>query len=433
MSATLPTSLRPPAEGGVDHVQTPEEVAAMRHLHDLGWGIKRIAREMGCSRNTVRRYVRGDGWTPYARGARDSALDGVGDWLRDAFRQHRGNAAVLRDELARVHGVDVSLRTVQRAVAPLRREIRAEARATLRFETPPGRQLQIDFGVMTVVLGGVKVRAHVFVATLGHSRRLFAQAFARENQSAWLAGLEAAFLHFGGVPAEVLFDNTRCLVKHHDPRTREVAFNDTLLAFCRHWKTAPRACAPYRAQTKGKDERGVGYVRGNAIAGRAFEDLQDLNAWLARWCREVADLRVHGTTGERPADRFETAEAAALAPLVGTRWSKQRDLARIVATDAFVDVDTNRYSVPWRHIGETVHVAVHHGEVVVRHAGHVIARHRVVPGRHQRVVDPRHLAGIVAAPAARVQDDDAAPQAPHGDAELLRPLAHYEAVVGGAW
>lgn len=414
-------------------MQTPDQVAAMRHLHSLGWGIKRIAREMGCSRNTVRRYVRGEGWKPYAGGRRPTTLDGLEDWLRDAFKQHRGNAAVVRDELFRVHGRRVSLRTVQRHVEGLRQELRAEARATLRFETPPGRQLQIDFGVMTVLIGGVKQRVHVFVATLGYSRRLYAQAFERENQSSWLAGLEGAFLHFGGVPAEVLFDNTRCLVKRHDARTREVVFNDTLLAFCRHWKTSPRACAPYRAQTKGKDERGVGYVRSNAIAGRSFTSLDALNAWLVQWCRETADVRTHGTTGDRPIDRFDDDEASALAPLVGTRWSKQRELARIVATDAFVDVDTNRYSVPWRHIGEMVQVAVHADEVVIRRAGRVIARHQASLSRHQRVVDRRHLVGIVAAPAERVQGDDDTHQLPSDEPELLRPLAQYEALVGGGW
>ncbi|TVQ88638.1 MAG: hypothetical protein EA397_16865 [Deltaproteobacteria bacterium] len=96
--------------------QTPEDVAAMRRLHELGWTTKHIARELGCSRNTVKKYMRQDGWVPYAHGHRGSPLDGLEGWLKKAFRQHRGNAAVVRDELKRVHDDEVSLRTVQRAV-----------------------------------------------------------------------------------------------------------------------------------------------------------------------------------------------------------------------------------------------------------------------------------------------------------------------------
>ncbi len=106
-------------------------------------------------------------------------------------------------------------------------------------------------------------------------------------------------------------DNARALVVYHDPVTREVQFNDRLLAFAKHWAFLPRACAPYRARTKGKDERGVGYVKHNALAGRAFASFAALEAHLEQWVREIADVRVHGTTGEAPAVRFAR-EAAAL-------------------------------------------------------------------------------------------------------------------------
>jgi transposase len=111
---------------------------------------------------------------------RRRALDGLEDWLAERFRRHRGNADVVRQELLAEHRVAVSLRTVERAVAPLRRELLAEARATVRFETPPGRQLQVDFGERRVVIGGEAVRVHLFVATLGYSRRLHVRAFRHE-------------------------------------------------------------------------------------------------------------------------------------------------------------------------------------------------------------------------------------------------------------
>ena len=128
-------------------MRTPDEVAAMLRLRALGWGTRRIAAEFGCSRNTVKRYVGAGGWAPLAAGRpADARWTGLRDWLAERFRRHRGNADVVRQELLAEHGIAVSLRTVERAVAHLRRELAAEARATVRFETPPGRQMQIDFG-----------------------------------------------------------------------------------------------------------------------------------------------------------------------------------------------------------------------------------------------------------------------------------------------
>ena len=167
-----------------DQMQTPEAVAAMRRLHQLGWGIKRIARELDCSAHTVRHYLRQGEWRPSRRPVRRRMLRGLDDWLAASFRQHRGNADVVRQELQRVHGLQVSLRTVERAVRPWRQPLEAEARATVRFETPPGRQLQIDFGTTTVRIGGEPVVVRLFVATLGYSRRAFVAAFDHQQQAA---------------------------------------------------------------------------------------------------------------------------------------------------------------------------------------------------------------------------------------------------------
>ncbi len=323
-------------------MRAPDEVAAMVRLKTLGWGTKRIAATFGCSRNTVKRYLAAGGWVAYGAPCRRSRLAGLEDWLADRLRRHRGNADVVRQELAQEKGIAVSLRTVERAVQRLRRELRAEAVATVRFETEPGRQLQIDFGETVVSIGGERVRAHLFVATLGWSRRLFVRAFRHERQSAWLDGIEGSFERFGGVPREVLIDNPRALVERHDPATREVAFNERFHAFARYWGFRPRACAPYRARTKGKDERGVGYVKRNAVAGRVFASWAAFEAHLEGWTREVADVRVHGTTGEAPLERFRRGEAALLRPTGGRPPFRQiRELVRRVQADCSVEVDTN--------------------------------------------------------------------------------------------
>ncbi len=149
-------------------------------------------------------------------------------------------------------------------------------------------------------------------------------------------------------------DNPKPLVVRHDAATREVEFNERFLAFAAHWKFRPRACAPYRARTKGKDECGVRYVKGNAIAGHTFESWAALEGHLVWWMREIADRRRHGTTGEPPLARFER-EAGRLTPCAGRApFGQLRDLIRVVHADCSVTVGTNAYSVPWRLIGERV-------------------------------------------------------------------------------
>ena len=414
-------------------MRVPDEVAAMVRLRDLGWGTRRIASELGCHRETVQRYLAAGGWTPYHAPRRPGMLAGHEAWLTERFRRHRGNADVVRQELAAELGIVASLRTVERAVAYQRRELEAEALATVRFETPPGRQLQIDFGERSVRIGDEVVRVHLFVATLGYSRRVYVRASRHERQSAWFDGIEGAFRHFGGLPAEVLLDNAKALVEHHDAGTREVTFNERFHAFTHYWGVRPVACAPYRARTKGKDERGVGYTKGNAIAGRSFASWAALEAHLAWWMREVADVRVHGTTGEAPIVRFERQEAAALRPLAGRPPFRQmRELTRRVQNDGCVDVDTNHYSVPWRLIGAQVSVAVLGSEVQISHAGTEVARHGQRRGRRERAVDAAHLRGIVA-DGTGAQQVDGAMAAVLPSADLLRPLAEYEQAVGGAW
>jgi hypothetical protein len=116
-----------------------------------------------------------------------------------------------------------------------RQRLRAEAKATVRFETRPRRQLQADFGQCTVAIGGERVRAYMCILTFGYSRRCFVRAWPCERHAQWLATFESAVAHFGVVPEELLIDNPRALVLEHDPRTRGVVFHPTFVEFCKHW------------------------------------------------------------------------------------------------------------------------------------------------------------------------------------------------------
>ena len=213
-------------------------------------------------------------------------------------------------------------------------------------------------------------------------------------------------------------------------------FTDRLHAFVHYWDVRPLACAPYRAGTKGKDERGVGYVKHNAIAGRSFASWGVLEAHLAWWMREVADTWVHGTTGEAPIARFEREKAAALRPLNGRPPFRQlRELTRRVQNDACVDVDINHYSVPWKLIGAGVTVMVGGGQIRVRHGGIEVACHKQRLGHRERAVDRAHLHGIVPCrpDPAMATEIEATSSTMLPGTELLRPLAEYEQVAEGGW
>jgi transposase len=193
---------------------------------------------------TVRRYLLAGGWIAYRGRGRPRTLSGLEEWVAERFRRHAGNADVVRQELEREKGIRLTLRTVEREVRHLRRELEAEARATIRSETPPGKQLQINFGERRAMIGDENVKVYLFVATLGYSRRLYVRPFRNERQESWFAGVEGAFHHFGGVPEEVLLDNDRGLVARHDRLTREVEFNTRLHAFAKHWGFRPAPVHP---------------------------------------------------------------------------------------------------------------------------------------------------------------------------------------------
>lgn len=408
-------------------VEQPETVTKILNLRERGWGQRRIAHALGINRKTVKRYIRQNGWLPYKKPVRHKKLEGLKDWLEERFEKHKGNAAVIQQELLSEHKVHAAPRTIQYAVKCFRQKLFAENHATVRFETPPGKQLQIDFGSLKISIAGSSQKVFIFVATLGYSRRQYVQAFLHERQTSWFRGMEGAFQHFGGVTEEVLFDNARSLVSLHNPITREVAFNQKLHAFANYWKFKPKACAPYRPRTKGKDERSVGYVKKNCIAGREFSSWQALEEHMAWWMREISDPRIHGTTGEKPIDRFLKEEIQALHSLDGKpSFCHTREQYRVVHTDSCVEVDSNFYSVPWSLIKQFVVVQVHDLEVRIFYENEEVARHPIVNGHRKRAINPHHLDGIVGTQKRIEERQSAVP-------DLLRPLSEYEAIAGGGW
>ena len=402
----------------------PEIVKEIRALTALGWGKKRIARELGVARNSVRRYLREGEAADTQTRPRAWTLDAEQQVLaRSLLDGPAGGNSVVVKRLLREQDVDVPLRTLQRVLAPHRQEKRAAELATVRFETAPGNQLQIDFGEKWISIAGVRTRVFFFVGVLGYSRRIFVRASLSQRQDDWREGLAGAFRTFGGVTQRILIDRAGALVVGEDRETGSARVHPAFAAFCKDWGVEVSACRPYRARTKGKTESGVGYVKRNAIAGLAFTSFAALEAHLARWMVE-ADQRTHGTTHERPIDRFERDEKQTLRPLPSPVMPvRDRRVSRRVATDCFVDIDTIRYSVPHTLVKRYVEVLVGDHDVVVFHHGAEVARHARHYEPHQRVSDPRHFEGIFRS------RDDAAEVA---SSPIGRSLAEYADAVGGA-
>jgi DNA replication protein DnaC/transposase len=359
-------------------VLAQQQWEAVHERRARGQNISAISRELELDRKTVRSCLRQASWQPYRRAEAASVLDAHRQWLTERAAQVNHSARILWQELRAQRGFTGSYVIVRRAVAPLRLAASVAALTQARFETGPGEQAQCDWGQITVPLGGVRTEVHIFV-TLGYSRRGFALGSLRERMGDLLAAHEAAFAHFGGRCEFLLYDRMRTVVLGtSEGRPR---LNPTFAAFASHWGFTPRLCQPYRAQTKGKVESGVKYVKRNFVPGRVFRDLEDFNEQLAAWQVEIADLREHGTTHQRPIDRFAE-ESRALAPSAGHASFLQAMVReRVVAEDWLVSIDGNRYSVPFMLIGKAVQVVRQGGAWVIRHRGAVVAEHAVLAGR----------------------------------------------------
>lgn len=392
--------------------------------------IAEIARRLDLDRKTIRRCLKQDQWQPYQRPARsDTLLARHADFLRERAPQVRYSAQVLFQEL-RHKGFTGSYPTVKRFVQPLRTAEALAERATVRFETGPGQQSQIDWGSARVHLGQQRVVLHLFVLTLGFSRRHYLEPTLNERVPQFLDAHERAFDHFGGHTREHLYDRPRTVCQPDG--AGGVIWNATFQSFARYWGFEPRLCRPYRARTKGKVESGVKYAKRNFLVGRSFIDLVDVREQWAEWNATIADQRVHGTVHQRPIDRF-VEERAHLQPR-GSRpgYRLEARFTRTVATDFLVTLDTNRYSVPFVLIGQTVEVERKDGEVRVLHHGRVVAAHRELPGRHQLQIVPEHGPGASGRCQRRRQSSSLPTLQPvvHDDVEV-RDLAAYEQLATG--
>ncbi len=235
-----------------------EAAVEIRVLRRQGKGIREIARMLDMSRNTVRRYLRVEGPPRYAREARPSKLDAFKRYLDERVKAAAPDwipATMLLRELQAL-GYSGRYSILKDHLATLR--LLAKPEPLIRFETDPGRQMQVDFA--TIRRG--RDRLSVFIATLGWSRATYVEFVTDEQLETLLSCHERGFYFFGGVPREVLYDNMRTVVSERDRYGPGLhRYNRTFLDFAHHYGFVPRLCRPYRAKTKGKVERFIRYLR----------------------------------------------------------------------------------------------------------------------------------------------------------------------------
>lgn len=371
----------------------------MNHLRDLinrlraGESERRIARDMGLSRTTVRKYrerAEPHGYlqpeqalpddatlqvvlAPDARPATlASTVQPYDDLVRRLVAQGVEMTAIyqrLRDN----HGYTGSYSAIRRYVA---RVSPRTPEAVVRVHTAPGEELQVDFGSVGLVYDpdqGERRPASVFVATLCFSRHQYAELVFDQKTPTWIALHRRAFDSFGGVPKRIVPDNLKPAVKQalvHDPVLGE-AYRRMAL----HYGFLISPTAPGRPQHKGKVENGVHYVQRNFLAGQDFVDATVANQRLQIWVREVAGTRVHGTTHQPPLQLFNAYEQAALLPLPAEPFTLCEVKPVKVHPDCHVTLAGSYYSAPYRYVGQTLEAYVSERVVELYLGAELLATH----------------------------------------------------------
>ena len=368
---------------------------AILTLRERGWSRRRIARELGIHPDTVGRYIRLSGRDPKPAKAPPGsdgpkpvkAPPGSGDANRcngtpsrsqcESFREviedklHGGLSRQriyqdLRDE----YGFGGSYYSVRRFVKRLGEDRPIPFR---RMECMAGDESQIDLGTgAPVVRDGKRKRPHVFRVVLSFSRKGYSEAIYHQDTDAFLRCLENAFWHFGGVSRTLVIDNLKAAVKEADWYDPEI--HPKIQSFCEHYGTVILPTKPYTPRHKGKIERGIGYVKSNALKGRTFRSLQEQNQHLLNWETYVADTRIHGTTRKQVGKLFREEEKSSLLPLPAGRFPCFQEAKRSVHRDGHIEVRKAYYSVPPEYTGR---------EVWARWDGHLV---RVFNCRMEQII-----------------------------------------------
>jgi len=288
-----------------------EGVVEIKILKRQGYSIRGIARELGISRNTVREYLRTGKQPVYSsRPTRETLVDAFKPYIQERVAAAKPNwipATVIEREI-RALGYQGGIRTLRNYLAELKPKTKLDP--VVRFETKSGQQMQVDWGVFR----RGKAPLSAFVATLGFSRYSYVEFVTNERFETLKACHENAFAYLQGVPKEVLYDNMKTVIQQRNAYGRGLhRFHPGLWELANQTGFSPRLCQPYRAKTKGKVERFIGYLRHSFYVPLVAQlkqaglvlDVETANIEVLKWLRDVANVRDHQTTQEKPLIRWQ--------------------------------------------------------------------------------------------------------------------------------
>jgi transposase len=394
-------------------------VNAITTLKSRGWSMRRIARELGVDRGTVSRYVELEDAKPASNAPTGS--EGISKPATNAplgfetgtdppdnrppgqvsrcapfstvIEDKLGvglSAQRIYQDLITEHGYVGSYYSVRRFVKRL--EGCDRPLPFRRMECAPGDEAQVDFGSGAPVIDhyGNRRRSYVLRITLSNSRKGYSEAVFRQTTDNFIACLENAFRHFGGVPKTLIIDNLKAAVSNADWYDPDI--NPKIQSFCEYYGTVILPTKPYTPRHKGKIEKGIEYVKNNALKGKCFGSVAEQNNYLLQWEINVADKRIHGTTRKQVGKVFDEIEKPALLSLPAGRFPSFEEAKRSVHRDGHIEVRKAYYSVPPEYTGR---------EVWARWDGHIvrvfnyqmeqIALHaQAEPGRFQTMSEHIH-------------------------------------------
>jgi transposase len=375
-------------------------------LHKQHYGTRRIAPRVGLSRKIVRRVLEEEGLStsgqadtsPPEQEAQASKLEPYHDKIAQLVAKGLRTSRILRE----IRGPEPSTgyrggRTIlAEHVRALRASLRPPKRAKRRFETRPGREMQIDWSPYTVMIDARPTKAHALGCLLCWSRRLFIHFFPNERLSTLLEGLAMAFDYFGGCAQRTVLDNMSTAVLGRPQPSREPLWHPRFLDFIwEHYGSKPFACKVNDPDRKGKKEKSFRLVEDDFLKGSEFVSWEDLNGRARVWLDEtpgVANNRVHGTTRLVPNEAW-LAERDALIRLPQDRFAVYDQELRLVDDDSTLSIAGTRYTVPDELAGRPANVRLYafHFEVT-DHTGRVVFSRRYVEPRDKGklIIDPTH-------------------------------------------
>jgi transposase len=354
-----------------------------------------ISRRLRCSRHTVAAALELDQPPGREVPRRLSLLDAYQVKIDALLTKYPELSAVrIREEIARgPDGYTGSVSVVRRYLRKVRP---ARGRVYQEVHYEPAQAMQVDWGECgRVRIGATTRKVSVFVAVLCYSRLIYIEFTLSQRKEEFYRGIVHALEFFGGSPRAIIFDNLKAAVLNGSGR--EACLHPDFLALCGYFCLQPLACERRDPESKGTVEKGVRYVKQNALAGRAEEltRFEDYLVLAPHWRDQVANVRLHDTTRERPVDRFRQ-ECLLLRALPAIPFDTDEIVPAVVNPHARIEFDGNRYSAPPRFVRQPVTIRASRDEIRVLHEGQVVAQHVRCYERGQLIVLPDHRLAALA-------------------------------------